>query len=187
MKPVLTLPENYHESFHIDLQKDKKLAVLVNLLSLVIAVAVGFAGLFIRPFELSPKDLLPLCFAFPVASIVYLFLHEAVHGIFMRAFSGVRPHYGFTGLYAYAGSSAYFDRDRYLIIALAPVVVWGLVLAVLCAASTSNFWFWVWYFIQVINLSGAAGDLYVTVRFLKLPKTILVKDTGVSMTVYEAG
>lgn len=187
MKTVLTLPENYHESFHIDLQKDKKLALLVNLLALVIAAAVLFAGFFIRPFELASEDFPAMCLAILAASAAYFVLHEAVHGIFMRAFSGVRPHYGFTGLYAYAGSSAYFGRSHYLIIALAPVVIWGLVLAVLCAVSVSSFWFWVWYLIQTTNLSGAAGDLYVTVRFSRLPKTILVQDTGVSMTVYEAG
>lgn len=47
-------------------------------------------------------------------------------------------------------------------------------------------WFWVVYLIQLINLSGAAGDLFVTVRFSKMPKDILVRDYGVGMTVYSA-
>jgi hypothetical protein len=33
-------------------------------------------------------------------------------------FSGVKPRYGFTGLYAYASSEALFGRRQYLIIAL---------------------------------------------------------------------
>ena len=45
-----------------------------------------------------------------VNMVLYLVLHELVHGICMRAFSGIRPHYGFTGLYAYAGSTAYFGE-----------------------------------------------------------------------------
>lgn len=88
--------------------------------------------------------------------VLYLVLHELVHGICMRAFSGVRPHYGFTGLYAYAGSSAYFGKKPYIVIALAPIVVWGAVLAILNLLVPAS-WFWPVYFIQIINVSGAAG------------------------------
>ena len=45
-------------------------------------------------------------------------------------------------------------------------------------------WFWVVYLIQAFNVSGAAGDLYATVLFARLPKHILVQDTGTAMTVY---
>ena len=44
--------------------------------------------------------------------------------------------------------------------------------------------FWGIYFIQIANLSGAAGDLYVTYLFSRLPSDILVQDVGVSMVVY---
>jgi hypothetical protein len=101
----------------------------------------------------------------------------------MRAFSGVRPHYGFTGLYAYAGSDVYFSKRHYLRIALAPLVIWGILLAVLNALVPAG-WFWVVYLIQIINISGAAGDLYVCVRFSKLPADILIQDTGVEMRVF---
>jgi len=66
---------------------------------------------------------------------------------------------------------------------LAPVVFWGIVLAVINVLVPLE-WFWVVYFIQIINLSGAAGDLYVTVKFSRLPSDILVQDYGVGMTVY---
>ncbi len=45
-------------------------------------------------------------------------------------------------------------------------------------------WFWIAYIIQIANISGAAGDLYVTARFTRLPKDILVRDSGVAMEVY---
>ena len=45
-------------------------------------------------------------------------------------------------------------------------------------------WFWVVYFLQVCNISGAAGDMFVTVKFAKMPEDILVKDSGVGMVVY---
>lgn len=63
------------------------------------------------------------------------------------------------------------------------MVVWEIVLLILNFIVPMS-WFWVVYFIQMGNVSGAAGDLYVTWKFSKLPKDILVKDTGVEMTVY---
>lgn len=117
--------------------------------------------------------------------VLYIVLHELVHGIFMKRFSGIKPNYGFTLMYAYAGSTAYFNKKHYIIIALAPIVVWGIVLTIInCFVPAS--WFWVVYFIQIMNISGAAGDLYVTYKFSKMPKNILVHDSGVAMTVYSA-
>jgi len=40
------------------------------------------------------------------------------------------------------------------------------------------------FFLQITNISGAAGDIYVAAKFSRFPADILVKDTGVDMTVY---
>lgn len=183
------LPKEYKEAFTINLQKDQKLAMLVNGLGAALMLVFGVLGHLVVPigtmFDME-AGLLVYVLRFVVLMVgmlAYIVLHEAVHGVCMKHFSGVRPSYGFTGLYAYAGSTAYFSRRYYIIIALAPIVVWGIVLQLLCAVVPAP-WFWVVYFIQVTNLSGAAGDLYVTWRFSKLPKDILVNDTGVEMTVY---
>lgn len=184
MHDVVQLPENYQKSFQIDLQKDKKLALLVNILALVIFVAVFALGAVIAPIKDFWADSGRIMLLYLVGYLVYLVLHELVHGLFMRIFGRVRPHYGFTGLYAYAGSDDYFGRDHYIIISMAPVVVWGIVLAVLSAVTWGTSLFWVMYLLEAGNLSGAAGDFYVTFRCLKLPKDILVQDSGVNMTVY---
>jgi len=47
-------------------------------------------------------------------------------------------------------------------------------------------WFWVVYILQICNISGAAGDLYISFRLRKLPDDILVQDSGVSMRVFSA-
>lgn len=182
MKNTEILPQNYHEILSVDLQKNKRLALGVNAAAAVISFSMFAAGCAFAPISFFGVKLRYLLAIIP-AGILYIVLHELVHGIFMRILSGKRPHYGVTSLYAYAGSDCYFNKTSYIIIALAPVVIWGAVL-VLMTASVPNEWFWTVYLIQMINIAGAAGDYYVTLRFLKLPKEILVQDTGVSMTVY---
>ena len=191
MKSTIHLPENYRPVLTVDLQKDRKKMLLVNGIAAVIGLVLAVLGHLYVPIGamFSMKDGVLDYFlrfgALFVGILVYMVLHELVHGIFMRRFSGAKVKYGFTGMYAFAGSDAYFSKKHYIIIALAPVVVWGIVLAVICPLVPER-WFWVPWFIQVSNISGAAGDFYVTWKFRSLPADILVQDSGVAMTVYSA-
>ncbi len=184
-----TLPENYREYRRIDLQKDKKLMLLVNLLALVIMAVLAVLGHLILPIQnlFSAPDRFTYFLRMAVligGMIAYMILHEAVHGIFMRKYGkGIKPTFGFTGMYAFAASRAYFNRRSYLIIGLSPIVIWGVVLLILNLVLPTE-WFWPIYIIQAANLSGAAGDLYVSKLIFSLPKDFLVKDDGVAMTFY---
>ena len=189
MKAVKTLPEDYKEICSVDLQKDKKTALLVNLIALILAAALVVPALFLVPistlFDMS-RGLGRYAIRFAVLlvlMIAYMVLHELVHGIAMKLCGTEKVKYGFTGMYAFAGSDDYYGKKAYIFIALAPVVLWGVVLAVVCPLVPDD-WFWVVYLIQITNISGAAGDLYVTARFSRFPKDILVRDYGVGMTVY---
>lgn len=190
MKSYVSLPEGYREILKIDLQQNKKLALLVNGLAIVImvvmiAVAVPFVP-FSTLFDLTEAGLMGFgikMMVVGVGSMVYIVLHEAVHGIVMKRCCEAKVKFGFTGLYAFAGSDGYYCRKHYILIALAPVVVWGIVLGILNAVLPIS-WFYVVYIIQITNISGAAGDLYVTWKMMRLPKDILVRDSGVSMQVF---
>jgi len=185
---IFELPEGYTEIKRVDLQKNIKLAVLVNVLALVIAVVVFFIGTLVNPFSFSidyenlTGTLLTLGGVF-FAMILYLVAHELIHGVFMKKYSGKKARYGFTGLYAYAGSDAYFAKGAYLVIGLAPVVTF-FALCLLLNTVLPEKWFWPVYFIQIINLSGAAGDLYVTCLMSRMPANTLVKDDGTAMSIY---
>lgn len=189
MKAQNSLPAGYREVCRIDLQKDKKLALLVNgaalLIGAVMIVPMHFHISIATLFDLSegfvPYLLRLLCMLLGLT--LYIILHELVHAAAMRLSGTQKVNFGFTGLYAFAGSADYYDRPHYILIALAPIVVWGVVLGLLCALVPPA-WFWVVYIIQVTNISGAAGDLYVTYRMAKLPPDLLVQDSGVRMTVY---
>lgn len=183
------LPEGYELLRSIDLQKDRRLALLVNGLALFIAVVMVLTALPFVPFSTfvsihtpTTADVVRPLLLLP-ALLVYVVTHELIHGFYMKRFSGVKAKYGFTGLYAYAGSKAYFDRRSYLIISLAPVVLWGALLMILNFALPVT-WFWFMYIIQIMNLSGAAGDFYISVYMSRLPRTILIQDSGVSMDIY---
>lgn len=183
------LPEGYREIYSVNLQKDKKAALIVNIAALILMVIFVIIGILIVPISYtfdndgSIVTVWLKTIAVLAGMIVYFILHELVHGITMKHYGANKVKYGFTGLYAFAGCEEYFSKKPYIVIALAPIVVWGVVLAAICCFVPKS-WFWVVYFIQIMNLSGAAGDLYVTCKFSKFPKDILIKDTGVEMKVY---
>lgn len=183
------LPEGYREIYSVNLQRDKKAALIVNIAALILMVIFVIIGLFIVPISYtffndgSIVTVWLKMMAVLAGMIVYLILHELVHGITMKHYGAKKVKYGFTGLYAFAGCEEYFTKRPYIVIALAPIVVWGVVLAAVCCFVPKS-WFWLVYFIQIMNLSGAAGDLYVTYKFSKFPKDILIKDTGLEMKVY---
>ena len=189
---VTELPEGYTERYRLELQKDKKTAVCINLGALLIAVLLFALGHLVVPVTpmLPFTDDLGLLLGIAgkwalalLGMVVYIVLHELVHGITMKAFGCPKVKYGFSVLYAYAGSEAYFRKRPYLVIALAPVVLWGIVLLI-ASCLVDDAWFWVVYLVQIQNLSGAVGDFYVSFRFSRLPADLLVQDTGTSMTVY---
>ncbi|MBR5070425.1 MAG: DUF3267 domain-containing protein [Oscillospiraceae bacterium] len=191
METVQVLPENYKEVCSIDLQKNKKEAVIVNVIGGAVSLVMYIIMEMRKPFmtwifEKADKgQLLSALAALILGTVVYVVLHEFTHGITMRCLGGKQVKYGFTGMYAYAGSNEdYFPKRQYICIALAPVILWGVIFAALQILLPE--WEWVIWFLQIMNIGGAAGDLYVTAKVAGMSKTILVMDTGVNMTVYDA-
>lgn len=189
MKAIGVLPEDYGEIYSLNLQKDKRAAIIVNLLALAIAAVMAVSMNFFVPvtsvFDMSGgivRYFLRLA-ALIVLMVLYMVLHELVHGIAMKLCGTKRVKYGYTGLYAFAGSEDYYDKKSYIFIALAPIVLWGTVLAAVNFFVPTE-WFWIVYMIQLINISGAAGDLFAAVKFSRMPKNILIQDSGVSMRVF---
>ena len=180
------LPAGYREIKRIDLMSNRKEMIWVNVLALGIMcgmIALGF--LICPPFTkllLGLQTILNIILLL-ACTMLYMILHELVHGILMKAYSGVKPRYGFTGLYAYAGSDALFSRRQYLIIAFAPVVLLGIILSVLNVQFYES-WFWFFYIIQIVNISGAAGDIYVGTQIVRSQNVVLIRDTGTGMTLY---
>ncbi|MBQ2959613.1 MAG: DUF3267 domain-containing protein [Oscillospiraceae bacterium] len=186
MKAYQALPEEYREIVSIDLKNDKKLfwkinglCIAIMALMIFLASGKGFVLTMLEPIEGLALRLMVL----GAGTLLYIVLHELTHAVVMKLCGTKKVKFGFGGGYAYAGSDDFYDKWGYITIALSPVLLWGLVLALICMLVPRE-WFFVAYFIQILNVSGAAGDFYVTFRFISLPSDILVHDSGTSMKVY---
>ena len=178
------LPEGYKEIRSVDLGKDKKTFIVINIFAFLILVAMAVLGTIIKPIIFTVDSKFMYLFILTIFFyIIYIIMHEAIHGYFMKKFSGEKVYFGHTWFGAYAGSDAYFNKKHYIIISLSPVVILGIVLFIINAIVPQSY-FWVIYFVQMGNLAGAAGDFYVTYLMSKMPDDTLTQDTGVSMTMY---
>ena len=119
MKAVSGLGEGYREIYAVDLQKDKKMAVLVNAAALLVAAVMMVPMAFVVPLSTMfdteqglEQGLIALLFrlvALMVLMIVCLVLHELTHGVAMKLCGTKKVRYGFTGLYVVVRSDDYYD------------------------------------------------------------------------------
>ena len=190
MRAVQALPEGYEAGERVDLQHDKATAVRVNVLSFLLAVPPALLMFLLRPegsafWEAENSSRLLKLAVMLLGYVVYIVLHELTHAAVMKLTGGGKVRFGFTGMYAYAGSEGdWFDRSAYVCIALAPLVVWGVIFAVMQAVISPD-WYWIVGLWQLGNISGAAGDIYVTVKTLRSPADVLVRDTGLEMGYWQ--
>lgn len=190
MDTCFTLPDGYKETDYVNLYLNRRVYRNLNTASFFIGAAViavgwlwqGFDGL-LDLLRRGMSDYLLWLLLLAGGILAYLALHELTHGLFIRLFSGLRPHYGRKGVLLFTGSEAYFCRRHYIVIALAPVMLFGLIFGAL-SLFLKNEWFWFVMALQVANLGGAVGDYYITYRALRQPKTALFRDSGVGVTFY---
>ena len=186
-KTTWTLPEGYGQKYLIDLKDNRRQFWIVNGLSVLITLflaAVFFQLMWYGVLDLQSRHLPLQALILALGMAAYIPLHELVHGVFIRRFSGRRARYGFTLVYAFAASDCYFNKRDYLVIAAAPVVFWGAVFLLLALLLPAG-WRWVPCIWQIFNLSGAAGDAYVFWRLGKEQDSILCLDSGVRMAVFD--
>lgn len=186
------LPAGYELFKEIDFQNDKKFSRNIGISSIVcmlLIIAFGFIiDSLLQPDFTVAINIFSTIMIMVLAllgSIIYGMLHELTHGLFIKIFSGENAEYSFSIKYFSAGKkTAYFNKWAYLIIALSPVFIWGIVLVVLTIIVPPS-WFWLPYVIQAFNLSGAMGDYYVTGVIIRCEKDVLVNDDGLSMRFYK--
>jgi hypothetical protein len=185
------LPDGYVQSDEINLKKDKRLMLLLNIIALF-AFVVSFIllsifvslvrfGVTSVSGDVSAGVLLMLV----GLTVMILILHELIHGFFFWMFSRSRPVFGIRPMYAYAGAPTwFFPRREYAITALAPLVIIGVV-GLFLMLLVPLWWLLMIAFLVALNTGGAVGDIFVFIRLLKSSSTSFANDTGDVVTFFE--
>ena len=178
----------YKECTKIDLVKNKKEALLVNIYGIIIMVVMAvFIPLLIMGgiIEFNLETTFPLFFIVILISLIlYIPLHEIVHGIVLKNYTDEKLSFGWKLVYAYCGSKeAVVDRKEYYAVALAPLLVFSVVFISLMVLNPSLSL--VWYVMEIMNVSGSVGDIYVSIKLRKeKSRDILIKDSGTDMSFW---
>ena len=185
------LPDGYVQSAEINLKKDKRLTILLNIGALIV-FALSFYLLSAFTAWVRP-DIIIFSSTITVTNILgalgltvlILLLHEGIHGLFFWIFSRSRPVFGLRPLYAYAGApSWFFPKRQFTITALGPLVIIGAAgLLLLLLAPIS--WVFMIMFLAALNTGGAVGDIFVFFRLLPRPATSFANDTGDVVTFFD--
>ena len=178
----------YKECTKIDLVKNKKEALLVNIYGIIIMVVMAvFIPLLIMGgiIEFNLETTFPLFFIVLLISLIlYIPLHEIVHGIVLKNYTDEKLSFGWKLVYAYCGSKeAVVDRKEYYAVALAPLLVFSVVFISLMFLNPSLSF--VWYVMEIMNVSGSVGDIYVSIKLRKeKSRDILITDSGTDMSFW---
>jgi len=186
-----TLPEGYTQSGEIDLKKNKRLAITLNIGAFFVAVLSFYLlssfSVLVRPGLMNTSGTITASALAVLVGLVVMLLtiHELIHGFFFWVFTRSRPVFAIRLFYAYAGAPAWYIPTRqYAFVTVGPLVIIdavGLLLMLLGPES------WVLFiaFVVAFNTGGSMGDLLVLTRLFKLSPTSLVNDTGDVITFYE--
>lgn len=208
MKQITKLPENFVERGSVDLTKDFKLLIKLQVAAFLAVILTGWLFLnltyLLRPDSvelLSVRSLLGydtgnginiqislsmlMLVSLLGATVLMIVLHEAVHGIAFWLFTGKRPTFGFKWVYAYAASpkGVYLPRQQYFVVALAPLTFLSLagivLIPVLPLLALPTL-----VFFLIGNAAGAIGDVWVVGWLLREPPEILLQDRGDAVFCY---
>ena len=190
-----TLPEGYREVKVVD-AKEKKTSVLFVVFSFVLTaiplmpvLLTAGGGLRTLVEQNGRAQSMIAVVVFLASLVLYLVLHELVHGAVYKALTHQKLTFGFTLTVAFCGvPDVYTSRKTALLSLLAPFVTFSILLIPL------TLWFYsfnrLYYLLSGILFSvhfgGCVGDLYMTYLLLfkyKDPRT-LMNDTGPKQTIF---
>ena len=189
---IQTLPSGYRSVLTLKLKGRNKSAIAINILAAVAVIPLLILGFFLKPIgtvyasvDLEQAWLLLL---HPIAIIlgigIYTLLREGFHGLLIKFLTISSPTFGFFGLCFYAsGDKQLLGKKVYILLSLGPSVLLFFMLLIL-NITLPSLYFWIIYFIQIVNIAGMVGDIYMAYIAYKMPKDLLVRDRGVDITFY---
>jgi len=188
--PITALPPGYREAHAARVSQPSTWLPLLALTLAALLVSAGLVFGALAAYHVAgaplvigalPNDVSRLLGYALVLAV--LPLHEGVHGWMIRR-CGHSPRYGLKWYALYTtADSAYFRRDEYLRVLLAPLVLITLggmaVLLFLPAGAAS----WVALAV-VVNASGAGGDLWMAIIARRCDPAALICDEADGMRIY---
>jgi len=177
------LPLNYQFDMKMDLKKDKKINIAVQgLFLLIVALMIGLAMGLNFPTKTNWSTGVTVLVTVAMCA-VYMIAHELIHGVFLRLFSGVKPKYFARFPFLCTGNEAYFNKRSFSIVALAPVIIWGVILLAMLALLPADYFLSI-YIVTALNFAGAAGDYFQVFAISKLSPAALIQDNGKETKVF---
>jgi hypothetical protein len=191
------LPENYAKIGELNLNDNRGLALILNLVGLGLLFGLGWLFLqslsFLRPEYLSSQNILVITgmrefwravLLLAVSTALMIVLHEGLHGLLFWIITREFPKLGFRGFYAYASAPEwYIPKRAYYLVALTPVVL----ITVLGMAAVTivhlNLIPGVLLLVSM-NAAGATGDMLTAIWLIKKPPETLVFDYGDGVRIY---
>ncbi|MBQ6670920.1 MAG: DUF3267 domain-containing protein [Firmicutes bacterium] len=184
------VPAGYREVFHFD-AKDRKDAVKMTIWAVIIMVIAVVLVILGADFKQIDMDYVFKYYAVWIVSmIVYIVLHELVHGAVYKALTHRKLTFGITWSAAFCGvPDIYVYRNTALASLVAPLTVFTVLLVplTLWLRTVDMGWYMVSGLLFAIHISGCAGDLYITKMLLtkfKDPR-ILMRDTGPAQWIFK--
>lgn len=156
---------------------DKKPQTALSVLFLLIA-GIGVGLIFLTK---SYKNNTAPVWVIILEVIGFIIAHELVHIMLMTIFSKGKVNIKVKIPTIAVGSDAYFNKTQYIIIALAPVVVLGLVSLICLLMLPYKLLFAV---LLTLNFAAASGDYILTYYALKQDKNTYFVDKAEKILVY---
>ena len=189
------LPSGYKQDFYLN-AKDVKLGIILNLialaiLSVTVAVAVlllmargKLADLFV--IAESPEKMAGFIIAhliFLISLLLYIVLHELVHGLAYKKLTGQKLTFGISWSCAFCGVPHIYTYRRTALIAVAaPFLLFSILFIPLLILLyfTDPYYFILASVVFGLHVGGCVGDLYVMYLLLFKFKDsgTLMRDTG---------
>ncbi len=183
------LPQGYVEAKVVD-AKNKGFAILMNVAALLIMTCLIVVGAFLIFLHAGDRiDQAPLIppLAVAVGMIVYIVLHELVHGIAYKLTTHEKLSFGLTLTAAYCGvPNIYVYRRASLIALLSPFLLFTVIFGVAIFAF-SGLWDKLMVLILFsLHVGGCVGDLYDTCLYLFKFRDpgVLMRDSGPKQIFY---
>ncbi len=196
-----SIPQDYVQVKYVDAKNDKKQITVYTLLSFVpllivlpvlILIARYCNGYSISDAFKNASDMVTFLIACSVTFailVIYIILHELVHGVTYKLFTGAKLTFGLTFTVAFCGVPEIYVRKKASIAAL---VMPFLVFSVIFIALTIGLWSISPLYgifsgaVFAIHVGGCVGDLHWTLMYLTKFRhcNTLMRDTGPKQWLY---